>query len=103
MMKEVGITEAGYLNMMVTNGKFFVGTRYVTDPEEDPLTLYHSEGGRYVVEDGISQMKAPQDHDEAVLVVSEKLTEDSHWTLIPPNHFVVVDHDLNVRIRPIKA
>lgn len=103
MMKENGIQEAAYLNMMVTNGFFFVGTRYTTDPKEEPLTLYHSEGGRYVVEDGVSQMRAPKDDDEAVLVVSEKLTDDAHWTLIPKNHFVVVEHDLNVRIRPIKA
>ncbi|HYG19327.1 MAG TPA: class II glutamine amidotransferase [Ohtaekwangia sp.] len=103
MMHEQGIKDAAYLNMMVTNGLFFVGTRYVTDPAEEPLTLYHSEGGRYVVEDGISQMVAPEDDDQAVLIVSEKLTDDKHWTLIPKNHFVVVDAALNVRIRPIKA
>jgi glutamine amidotransferase len=103
MMRETGITDAAYLNMMFTDGNFFVGTRYTTDPKEEALTLYHSEGGRYVVEDGISQMVAPQDDDQAVLVVSEKLTEDPHWTLIPSNHFVVVDKGLNVRIRPIKA
>jgi glutamine amidotransferase len=103
MMSDHGIKEAAYLNMMVTNGLFFVGTRYVTDPVEEPLTLYHSEGGRYVVEDGISQMVAPEDDDQAVLIVSEKLTEDKNWTLIPKNHFVVVDAGLNVRIRPIKA
>ncbi len=45
-------------------------------------SLPHSEGGRYVVEDGISQMTAPEDNDQAVLIVSEKLTEDAHWTLI---------------------
>jgi glutamine amidotransferase len=102
MMKDAEIKEPAYLNMGFTNGLFFVGTRYVTDPKEEPLTLYHSEGGRYVVEDGISHMIAPEDDDQAVLVVSEKLTEDSHWTLIPPNHFVVVDKQLNVRVRAIK-
>ena len=103
MMIEQGIREPAYLNMLVTNGKFFVGTRYTTDPTEEPLTLYHSEGGRYVVEDGRSYMVAPQDDDQAVLVVSEKLTEESHWTAIPPNHFVVVERNLNVRVRPIRA
>jgi ergothioneine biosynthesis protein EgtC len=103
MMKAQGINEPAYLNMMVTNGLFFVGTRYTTDPKEEPLTLYHSEGGRYVVEDGISFMVAPEDDDHAVLIVSEKLTEEKHWTLIPSNHFIVVDNTLNVRIRPIKA
>jgi glutamine amidotransferase len=103
MMKENDIQDAAYLNMFVTNGLFFVGTRYCSDPKEDPLTLYHSEGGRYVVEDGISRMEAPKDDDESVLIVSEKLTDESHWTLIPANHFVVVENSLNVRVRPIKA
>jgi glutamine amidotransferase len=103
MMKENGITDAAYLNMCVTNGLFFVGTRYCTDPKEEPLTLYHSEGARYVVEDGISHLVAPEDDDEAVLVVSEKLTDEAHWTLIPANHFVVVEDTMNVRVRPIRA
>lgn len=103
MMEDYDIRDAAYLNMVVTNGSFFVATRYTTDPEAEPLTLYHSEGGRYVVEDGISFMVAPKDDDEAVLIVSEKLTEETHWTPIPPNHFVVVDHELNVRVKPIDA
>jgi predicted glutamine amidotransferase len=103
MMAEHGIGEPAYLNMLVTNGSFFVGTRYTTDSLEEPLTLYHSEGGRYVVEDGISNIVAPEDDDQAVLIVSEKLTEEKHWTAIPRNHFVVVDQNLNVKVRPIKA
>jgi predicted glutamine amidotransferase len=103
MMAANGITEAAYLNMVVTNGLFVVATRYVTDPKEEPLTLYHSEGSRYVVEDGITQMMAPEDDDQAVLVVSEKLSDDKDWTLIPPNHFVIVENTLNVKIRPIRA
>jgi len=103
MMEECGVKEEAYLNMMVTNGLFFVGTRYVTNPKEEPLTLYHSEGSRFVVEDGITQLVAPEDNDNAVLVVSEKLTDDKDWTLIPKNHFVIVDKGLNVKVRPIKA
>lgn len=103
LMKKHGIHEEAYLNMVVTNGHFIVATRFVTDDKAEPLTLYHSEGSRYVVEDGMSRMEAPKDDDEAVLVVSEKLTDDSHWTMIPKNHFVIVEHDLNVRIKPIKA
>ena len=103
MMAENNITEPAYLNMVFTNGDFIVGTRYVTDPREEPLTLYHSEGSRYVVEDGVTRLMAPEDNDQAVLVVSEKLSDDKDWTLIPPNHFVIVESTLNVRIRPIKA
>ena len=103
LMQEAGIQEAGYLNMVVSNGLFIIATRYCTDPEEEPLTLYHSEGSRFVVENGKTRMEAPEDEDHAVLVVSEKLTDDAHWTMIPPNHFVIVEQSLNVRVRPIRA
>ncbi len=103
LMADHSITEPAYLNMVVTNGLFLVATRYCTDPKEEPLTLYHSEGSRFVVEDGITRMEAPEDDDQAVLVVSEKLTDDPNWTMIPANHFVIVEQTLNVRIRPIKA
>ena len=103
MMIDEGIHDPAYLNMVITDGNFFVGTRYTTDPSCEPLTLYHSEGARYVVEDGISFLASPRDDDQAVLIVSEKLTEESYWTAIPPNHFVVVDPSLNVRVKPIIA
>jgi predicted glutamine amidotransferase len=48
-------------------------------------------------------MVAPEDNDHAVLVVSEKLTDAKDWTLIPANHFVIVDPELNVKIRPIRV
>jgi glutamine amidotransferase len=103
MMLQNDVKEPAYLNMVVTNGTFIVGARYVTDPKEEPLTLYHSEGSRFVVEDGVTHMMAPKDDDQAVLVVSEKLSDDKAWTLIPANHFVIVENSLNVRIKAIKA
>ena len=101
LMKKHSIDEPAYLNMAFTNGLFIVATRYCSDPKEEPLTLYHSEGSRYVVDDGITRLEAPEDDDQAVLVVSEKLTDDAHWTMIPANHFVIVEQSLNVRVRPI--
>lgn len=102
LMTDNGINEPAYLNMVFTNGLFLVATRYVSDPKEEPLTMYHSEGGRYVVENGNTRLEAPQDDDNAVLVVSEKLTDDKDWTMLPPNHLVIVEESLNVRIKPIR-
>jgi predicted glutamine amidotransferase len=56
-----------------------------------------------VVENGITRMFAPEDDDHAVLVVSEKLTDDANWTMIPKNHHVIVEQTLNVRIKPIHS
>jgi glutamine amidotransferase len=103
LIADAGIKDPAYLNMAVTNGHFIVATRYCSDPSEDALTLYHSEGSRYVVEDGKTRLEAPADDDQAVLIVSEKLTEGKEWTLIPKNHLVMVEPNLNVRIRAINA
>ena len=103
LMTTYGIKEDAYLNMVVTNGLFIVGTRYCSNPKEEPLTLYHSEGSRFVVEDGVTKLEAPEDDDQAVLVVSEKLTDDKSWTMIPANHFVIIEQSLNVKVRPIRA
>ena len=102
LMKQFGIHEAAYLNMVVTNGLFVVGTRYVSDPKENALTLYHSEATHYAVENGVSQMTDSADGARAVLVVSEKLSDEKHWTLVPSSHFVIVDQALKVETRPIK-
>ncbi len=102
LMKQYGIHEPAYLNMVVTNGLFVVGSRYVSDSKENPLTLYHSEATHYAVENGVSQM-SPAGGDKAILVVSEKLSDEKDWTLVPPNHFVIVDQGLNVATRPIHS
>ena len=101
LMKKNGIQEAAYLNMVVTNGLFIVGTRYVSNPKEDPLTLYHSAATHYAIENGVSHMTVSGDNDKAILVVSEKLSDDKVWTLVPANHFVIVDQSLQVELRPI--
>jgi glutamine amidotransferase len=102
LMKQYGIHEAAYLNMVVTNGLFVVATRYVTDPKETPLTLYHSEAAHYAVENGVGQISSTGEGEKAILVVSEKLSDEKDWNLVPANHFVIVDHDLNVSTQAIK-
>src|SRR5687768_16497434 len=101
LMKENGIHDAAYLNMVVTNGLFVVGTRYVSDAKENPLTLYHSEASHYDINNGVGHLSP--DGEKAVLVVSEKLSEGKDWSLIPSNHFVIVDHELNVSTRRINV
>lgn len=103
LMLEYGVEEPAYFNMVVTNGLFIVGTRYVSDPNEEPLTLYHTKGSHYSCEDGVCQM-VKGDIESSVLVVSEKLTDKAEdWTEVPKNHFVVVNSSLEVTTHPIKA
>jgi glutamine amidotransferase len=103
LMGNNGIKDAAFLNMAISNGEFIVASRYVSDPKEAPLTLYHSEGSRYVCEEGVCRMLDPNEREQAVLIVSEKLTDvQKDWKEIPGNHFVIVDKDLNVSLQPVQ-
>lgn len=99
---EHGLTNASSLNMVVTNGVEMVASRYTDDSRETPLSLHHTEGSHYVCDDrGCGMRPAPSDQ-QAVLIASEPLTrETQHWQDVPANHFVLVDADNRIALRPI--
>lgn len=92
------------LNVAITNGKFLIATRYVSEPAVGANTLYHSEGSRYTCCEGVCQMLRADPTQHAVLVVSEKLTDAKEdWTPAPVNHILLVRDDLSVASRKIVA
>jgi ergothioneine biosynthesis protein EgtC len=97
------IKDGTYLNAIVTDGQNLVATRFVTTDEE-PLTLYFSEGSRYVCEDGVCRMIKAAPGEHAVLVVSEKLTSlRNDWKKVPANHMILVSPESDVSFREIKV
>lgn len=103
MKKEAGITEASYINCVITDGQTMVGVRYVSDLKEPASTLYYSEGHHYECVDGHARM-SPGDGQggHSVLIVSEKLTSrKSDWKEIATNHMLIVNEKLFVSERPI--
>lgn len=104
LMKAHGIHGPAYLNMVYTDGRIAVGLRYVTD-RSDPLSLYYSEGKKYVCTGNVCHMVPSTDEREhAVLIVSERLTDlTQDFIAVPPHHFVLVDTDLSMRMRPVKG
>ena len=99
MKLAAGVTDGTYLNMVITNGSEMLATRFVTTDEE-PLSLYFSEGSRYVCEDGVCHMMPADPSEHAVLIVSEKLTgERGDWRPVPANHMILVDKDSKVSFR----
>lgn len=100
--REAGLENPTYLNTVVTDGKMMVGTRFLANGSEDPLTLYWSEGARYICEDGVCHMVAAGKEEQAVLIVSEKLTGlRSDWRKIPDNNLILVDQENQVTFRPV--
>jgi len=95
------IKDPSYINACVTNGDVIVAVRYVSDLSLEASTLYYSEGAVYSCEDGICRMeKSKNNQDNAVLIVSEKLSsKTSDWHMIPVNHMITVTRDLEVNVQ----
>lgn len=95
--------EITYLNAVVTDGRVTVGARYCSRADREPLSLYVSEGSRYICEDGICHMLPADPKDHAIIIVSEKLTEIAvDFKKIPANHFVLVDENSQVRFTQLQ-
>ncbi|MTI27706.1 class II glutamine amidotransferase [Fulvivirga kasyanovii] len=104
MMEAKSITAPAYLNMVFVDGERMVGLRYTTSKEVKPLTLYYSEGSKYVCEDGVCYMVPSEGSDKSVMIVSEKLTDIAQdWKTIPDNHMVLVYKDLSVKLRKVEV
>jgi len=102
LKREHGITDNAYFNMVVTDGERMVGMRYISNPEDTPLSLYYSEGLRYECKDGVCHMVPSEGHNRSMMIVSERLTEfGEDWRPIPVNHFIMFYKDFTVRLRPI--
>lgn len=103
LQEEHGLSEPSFLNFAFTDGQIVVATRYTTD-EGDPDTLYYSEG-RIMETDGAEfRMREGDPTEHAVLVVSEKLTDEKKdWHLVPKNHMVLVHRDLSVDVTPVEV
>jgi predicted glutamine amidotransferase len=97
----LGVEEESKLNLVVTDGRCAVATRYVTSGGGASETLYVHSGSRYVCEDGICRMVDAEPGDPAVIVASEPLSEDPGWEPVPVNHLVTVRDRLGVDIESI--
>jgi len=100
---EAGIgDEVSTFNMMITDGYRIFGTRYSSDPGRQTRTLYYSAGSGFQCKDGVSRMVKDTPETESVLIVSEKLNENKEeWIPIPENHFIAVDRNLEVHLKPL--
>lgn len=104
LVAKYGGNEPSYLNIAITDGKTIVASKCTLGPSQLAATLYHSEGSRFVCENGVCRMIKADPSEHSILVVSEKLTDvKKDWHEVPKNHFVVVKEDLSVSLVPIEA
>jgi predicted glutamine amidotransferase len=88
-----------YYNFAVTDGRSVAVIRYVSDPTVEPASLYFAAGRKYECADGVCQLVDCEPRDKAVVIASERLSEDSsHWFRVAPNHVLTVNQDLETRV-----
>ena len=85
IVKDHGDNHPSYLNIAIADGHNAVVSRYTDDPRHEPESLYYFNGQLY-------------DHDArdddargAVLVSSERLTNQDGWQEVPPNHIIMLN------------
>ena len=101
LQAEHGTGDPSYLNVAISDGRRVVACRWTDGPEEHALSLYTASGQQYVCDDGVARMIAGGSGKPAVIVASERLSDDDLWQPVPVNHMVVVTEDHEVDVRPL--
>lgn len=94
IVEQYGDAEPCYLNIAVGDGKNAVISRYTNDPECKPESLYWFSGSLY------KPYASSTNSGTEIIVSSEKLTDDTGWQAVPPNHMVVLGHGRAPEILP---
>lgn len=102
LAEQEGRDEPSYLNIAVADGRHAVVTRLTTDNPEYAESLYYSIGRRYTSVGDTSTMRDASGGRGAVLVSSERLSEDDSWQPVPPNHVVLIRGERDVGIEELE-
>jgi len=89
-------TEGSYINAAITDGNSMVAVRYISNPNDTPLSLYYTTGAQYECIEGRCHIHHNNnDENKIVLITSERLTDyHGEWYEIPVNHLLLVDNEL---------
>jgi predicted glutamine amidotransferase len=105
LTREAGITATSYYNFAVTDGSAMVISRYCSAEGMPGASLHYSRGSLFECRpDGLCDMRpvGVDEHARAVIVSSERLTEDlDDWQAVPVNHTITVLPDLAVEVERI--
>lgn len=93
--------EPSYLNFALSNGRSSVVTRFTTHEGYAGESLYLHRGRRYVCEEGVCRMIDADEQGGAVILSSERLSDDPGWEAVPTNHLVVIDGKGSARLEPV--
>jgi len=98
---DAGVKEPSLLNLVVTDGRIAVASRYISREPEKANSLYYCTGTRYVCTGGSCRMITESEENQAIIIASERLVSEPGWVQVPFNSLVLVDVDRSLEIRQI--
>lgn len=102
LQKRAHISDTSFFNFCLTDGSNVLATRYVTNTDVKPQSLYIARGQRFELRSDGYRMIANDDRVEAAIIASEPLTDDrDDWQAVPVNHLVTVSPDFLIDIQPL--
>ncbi len=102
LRRETGVEKVSQINVALSDGTAAVAARYTSDEPETANSLYVQLGHRWVCEGRNCRMLDPDNGRGAVIISSERLSDDPGWDRVPPNQLVVVGEDLTVGLLPME-
>lgn len=103
MKKAANLDSPSLYNLVFTNGKELVATRYSTQPDKETRSLHIASNAEcYICEKGFLRFRDSDVKDYSVLISSEVLTEEkAYWQDVPENHSILVNERLEVQIESL--
>jgi glutamine amidotransferase len=103
MKKFAHLSSPSLYNLVLTNGKELIATRYSTQPEKDTRSLHIASNAEcYTCDEGYLRFRASDAKDYSVLIASEVLSSNTEfWEDVPENHSITVNEELLVKIQPL--
>ncbi|MEN8186525.1 MAG: class II glutamine amidotransferase [Bacteroidota bacterium] len=100
LKKKNDVEAIALYNIVFTDGKRLIATRYSTDPENELRTLYYIDKVCCrLCEQGKLRVSKDNPDRKAALIASEILTEEKDdWKEIPINHAIFIDENLDVTL-----
>ncbi|MCP3956742.1 MAG: class II glutamine amidotransferase [bacterium] len=102
LRRAAGVEQHSQLNVALSDGNVAVATRFTSGEPETANSLWVQLGRRWVCEGRDCRMLDPDAGRGAVIISSERLSDDPGWDRVPPNQIVLVGEDLTVALLPIE-
>lgn len=101
VVKAVDRSAPSFLNVAVSDGVHAAVSRFTSHASLSPESLYTLRDGLYPTTSQEFGERRSEDEGEAVVVSSERLTADSAWRAVPPNHIVAFSRGQAPRLFPL--